>query len=176
MVRRETVSDEYFNWLCDLVHEDSYRYDHSYRELLFYLYSRDFTYDTRSMDENRAIDGINLRHRYFKVVPIFFADKPCSVLEMLIALSLRMEDIMRDTEHDDQTDRWFWEMITNIGLHDMTDDRFNIRKVQYLVSKLLTRTYSSRGEGGLFIIPHCVYDLRRVDIWYQMHWYLDNIS
>ena len=38
---------------------------------------------------------------------------------------------------------------------------------------VLERKYSRNGDGGLFTVNHSRYDLRSVEIWYQMCWYLD---
>ena len=39
----------------------------------------------------------------------------------------------------------------------------------------MNRTYSPDGDGGLFTVRNCDRDLRNVEIWIQMCWYLDTI-
>lgn len=175
MNRLDTVSDDYFDWMCDIIHEGSYRDGYSYQKLLSYLFEKDFTFDEK-LDKNRAVDGVNLRYQHDPITPDILRDKPCSVLEMMIALCIRCESIMEDAEHDDRTDYWFWIMITNLGLNDMSDDRFNIRMVRNRVGIFLRREYKKDGQGGLFVIPHCVFDLTAIDIWYQMHWFIRSIT
>ncbi len=102
--------------------------------------------------------------------------RPCSVLEMMIALAIRLEEhIMDDPEVGNRTGQWFWNMIVNLGLGSMNDSRFNKLYVQNIIHKFLEREYQPNGKGGLFTIEDCRYDLREIEIWYQACWYLDNI-
>lgn len=175
MTRYDAISEDYFNWMYDRVCGDSFRNQMSYRKLLKYLYDRDFVFLDR-MDENRAIDGVDLRYRHDKETARELSDKPCSVLEMMIALSIRCEnDIMSDMKYGDRTNKWFWGMIGNMSLHNMSDSEFNIRMVRHRIDILLRREYDPDGRGGLFTVKHCSYDLTNVEIWYQMNWYLNSI-
>ena len=80
----------YFGWLSDLVCEERYSDRISYEKLLTFLYNTEFRYSI-PMDRNRASDGINLRRRYsLEVHDDFHIRKPCSVLEMMIALAIRI--------------------------------------------------------------------------------------
>ena len=65
-------------------------------------------------------------------------------------------------------------MLHNLGLDSMTDDRFDVRYVEAVILRFLNREYEPDGTGGLFKIKNCKYDLRDVEIWYQLNWYLDN--
>ena len=101
---------------------------------------------------------------------------PCSVLEMMIALSIRCEEsIMDDTEYGNRTGQWFWGMISSLGLSSMTDDMFDKQYATNVINKFLNREYEPNGKGGLFTIRNCKDDLRNVEIWYQLCWYLDSI-
>ena len=57
----------------------------------------------------------------------------------------------------------------------MDDTRFDRPYVNSVVKKFLKRDYEPNGQGGLFTIKKCRDDLRDVEIWYQMCWYLDSI-
>lgn len=104
-------------------------------------------------------------------------DGPCSILEMMIALAIRCEEtIMDDTSRGDRTSQWFWEMIVSLGLGSMSDDRFAPDIVDDILDRFLNREYEPNGKGGLFTIKNCEYDLRDVEIWYQLCWYLDSIT
>jgi hypothetical protein len=152
-----------------------------YRLLLKRLNETDFTYSI-PMDSNRAEDGINLRYRFGRECG--YADyeiansldiKPCSVLEMMVALAIRCEHVMYDPENGDRTDAWFWDMINNLGLTGMVNNKINMYYVDEVIDALLERRYERNGEGGLFVVDHNGRDLRSVEIWYQMNWYLDDI-
>lgn len=70
-----------------------------------------------------------------------------SVLEMLIALSIRLEEhIMDDPEIGDRTGQWFWNMITNLGLGSMDDRKFNENRVEDIVTRFLERWLSLRQQ------------------------------
>lgn len=181
---RTIIISDYFNWLYDLVCGDRFSRHISFRRLLSQLHDTDFTYVVRR-DENRAGDGVNLRYRFAMrqdhedsidaVVDIL--EGPCSILEMMIALAIRCEEnIMDDPDVGNRTGQWFWGMITNMGLGSMTDDHFDEQYVDDVLTRFLNREYEPNGKGGLFTIRHCDRDLRKVEIWHQLCWYLDSIT
>lgn len=174
-------NNEYFDWLCERIGEGKHAKEISFRRLLMFLHSKEFRWSIPK-DENRAEEGFNLRYRYTyeKNYPEYFAemiDGSCSVLEMLVALSIHCEEnIMDDARYGDRTSQWFWNMITNLGLGGMYNDRFDRAKTERIIDRFLDRQYEPDGTGGLFYIRNCKYDLREVEIWYQLNWYLDTIT
>ena len=181
MNQRE-VENEYFEWMYKLISGDRFADGISYKKLMQYLYDTPFRWSIRN-DVNRAEDGIDLRRR-FSIECGFdsgylssYLESPCSVLEMLIALAIRCEEtIMDDPAFGNRTGQWFWKMITNLKLGGMTDARYDHNYVEERINIFLDRTYEPDGTGGLFVIPNCEDDLRNVEIWIQLLWYLDNIS
>ena len=92
----------------------------------------------------------------------------------MVALTIRCEEtIMDNPAFGDRTGQWFWSMVNNLGLSDMTDDRFDERIVRKKIDIFLKRGYEPDGQGGLFRIKHCRRDMRYVEIWYKLCWYLD---
>ena len=179
-MHENNVTIDYFDWMYNLVCRNRYSKDSSFKKLFSYLNDTKFTYSIR-MDLNRAKDGTELRRRYaneFKIANIY--DRicgPCSVLEMMIALAIRCEEtIMDDENFGDRTDQWFWDMMKNLGLGHMDDDEFDEEYVSDVVTRFLNRDYEPDGRGGLFFVRNCDIDLRDVEIWIQMLWYLDNIT
>jgi hypothetical protein len=174
---RKNVKNEYFTWLFNLVCANRYSEGISYKNLLMYLHDMTFRYLIEG-DANRADDGVYLRYRFMDDTGYSISmDDPCSVLEMLVALSVRCEEnIMDDPLIGDRTGQWFWGMIVNLGLGYMTDDKFDGRLVKEAVETFLNRKYEPNGVGGLFTIRNCPYDLREVEIWHQLCWYLDSIT
>lgn len=177
----DILTDEYFDWLCHIVSRKNGGRILSYKKLLYHLFNTDFIY-TIEMDGNRAEDGINLRYQFGqeneydqRIIASCLDIMPCSVLEMMIALAIRQEDIMEDPKYGDRTSQWFWEMIDSLGLIFMDDSRFDTHHVDSIIQIFLNREYRKDGKGGLFTIKRCKYDLRHVDIWYQMNWYLNTI-
>lgn len=134
-------------------------------------------------DRNRAEDGVSLRYRFAAYYNIDemdamnALDEPCSILEMMIALAIRCEENIMDDPHvGNRTSQWFWGMIVSLGLGSMTDIRFDRSAVDIIIGRFLEREYEPNGKGGLFTIRHCERDLRDVEIWYQLCWYLDSIT
>ena len=177
----DDINNDYFEWLYNLVCDGLYTGRNSYRKLLMFLHNTEFTW-TIPMDENRASDGIDLRYR-FSVSQGYeggylseYIDGPCSVFEMILALAIRCEEnIMDDTAYGDRTTQWFWGMINNLGLGEMVDGLFDKDYVNTVIKDFLNRDYKPNGKGGLFTIRNCDHDLRDVEIWYQLNWYLDSI-
>lgn len=177
---RDAINNDYFNWLVDSVSKNRYGGQCSFNRLLEYLHTVPFRYHI-ARDKNRANDGISLRHRYSLVSEhkdaTLYLDGACSVLEMMVALAIRCEeDIMSDPTIGDRTRQWFWGMIVNLGLGDMEDSRFDIDYVEYAIDRFLDREYEADGRYGLFTVKNCEDDLRTVEIWYQLCWYLDSIT
>lgn len=183
MTRNELIKS-YFNWMYELVNSNKrYSKKPTYKKLLRYLNSIDFQY-TIPMDANRAEDGVDLRYRFAyeydydeRLIAEYLDNHPCSVLEMLVALSLRCEEhIMDDPDVGDRIGQWFWTMIVNLELGSMHDDNFDEMYVDEIIDRFHDHLYGPRGEGGLFFVENPQRDMRNVEIWYQMCWYLNEIG
>lgn len=170
--------DGYFLWLCDLVNADMSRY----QELLWILHYTDFTW-CMDLDESRAIEGLALRERWYNLNPyddwIVFLEKDCSVLEALIGLALRVEDMLSDVNTGDRTRVWFWGMIRNLGLKPYTNERCLTYytasiDIQMIVSKWLNREFDADGTGSPFPIAHPTRDQRELSMIYQLYDYLSD--
>lgn len=168
------IWEDYYDWLCYIIELN----DAPYQNVINLLHSIEFEW-TISHDENRAKDGESLRYDFAQVRyghdSIVALDElnsaPCSVLEMMVALAIRCEiHIMSDPEYGDRTAQWFWLMIENLGLSDMTDDIFDEEQAAFIISRFLNRKYKTDGTGGLFAIPGTTRNMRRAEIWYQMCW------
>lgn len=178
---QDELVNRYFEWMYQLVTDDRYS-NKSYRKLFAALYDTEFTFDI-PMDGNRAEDGIELRYRFgyeqsleSTMIASFLDDRPCSILEMMIALSIRCEEhIMDDPDVGNRTGQWFWNMIVNLGLGSMDNSKFDKLYVEETLERFLTRRYERTGEGGLFTVKHPRRDMRTVEIWYQMSWYLSEV-
>ena len=176
--------NHYFEWLYDLVCGNRFADSISYRKLLMHLHSTQFRYSIPK-DEDRAGEGVNLRWRFlcrhnFGCNPISLLDEldgPCSVLEMMVALAIYCEEHITDNASiGDRTGQWFWEMVVNLGLGAMTDDVYDKRTVDDALDRFMDRKYDPDGKGGLFRIRNTKHDLRNVEIFYQLCWYLNTID
>lgn len=173
------LSEQYFEWMYEIVCKNRYDANTSYRKLLERLHEIEFTWVIQK-DSNRAEDGKDLRWRfaYLSHIPVW--DElygPCSVFEMILALAIRCEEtIMDDPSFGDRTAQWFWKMITNLGLGSMTDERFDKKYVDEIISMFLNRDYAPDGRGSLFVVRGFNHDMRDLEIWEQMARWLDTIA
>jgi hypothetical protein len=161
--------------MVDMVCANRFADGVSFRKLLKHLHDTVFTY-TLKKDADRAADGEYLRYRfaYRNGYDKNFTDGSSSVLEVMIAIAMECEEsIMDDPSYGDRTAQWFWEMVKNLGLGGMTDTRYDAEHVDEVLTRFLSRKYTRDGRGGLFYIPGCTRDLRRVAIWHQLCWWLN---
>lgn len=173
------LKQDYFDWLCDIIHVD--QFDHSWRLLMKDLYSTSF-YSIVPHDENRAGDGLELRAEYMRDTWLPAGaeiEGDCTMLEMLIALARRINFEEIDPYNNSQTDKtssWFWEMLDNLGLKSFDDNSYadlgGGKNVKKIIDRFLDREYRRSGEGGLFPLRGTRKDQRRIEIWYQMAEYL----
>lgn len=179
---KEEFNDEYLDWMYNRVCNDRYSKHTSYRKLFAYLNSVEFEY-ILPMDGNRAEDGVDLRYRFGRenrypdyMVATYLDDHPCSILEMMLALAIRCEEhLMENTDYGDRAGQWFWEMIVCLGLGHMTDENFDESYADRVIDIFLNREYDKSGKGGLFEIHDPSKDMRKIDIWYQMCFHLNEI-
>ena len=176
------IGRRYFRWLIRKIDTPEYPV-RNYTHLLNHLHSV-FFISMIELDENRESDGIDLRYRFGYEANIDPEDihqhidtRPCTVLEMMVALCIRVEEhIMYDNDIGDRTGRWFWDMIESLGLEYEDNDNYNADEVSETISRFIRREYYSNGQGGLVTLPDCPHDLREVEIWYQVQWYLNSIA
>ena len=180
MIKIET--DPYFKFLCSII--DDMDFDPSrYQKLLSRLHQEEFIWLIPD-DENRALDGLSLRVEFGTAIGKSKLDSkldsskhPCTVLEMMIALAKRCEtEIMEDMDIGRRVGRWFKVMIRSLGVNYEKDDIFDEKFVDFIISGLIAREYEPNGDGGLFFVSNTDVDMRKVEIWYQMHTYLRSIE
>lgn len=175
------VRQLYFEWMCNLI-SDVYHCAKDYSLLLQCLHNIDFQY-ILDRDANRFEDGVSLRYRFAvdtglsqaEVMPI--DDRPCSVLEMIVALCFRCEEtIMSNSKFGDRTGTWFWETMDSLGLSFMQNVYFHEGKVRTVIRKFLLREYAPNGQGGLVTSHDPTVDMRNIEIWVQMMMHFNELE
>lgn len=168
--------DDYFIWLCDLVNADM----DVYSEILYQLHDTDFIW-ALELDESRAKDGLELRKEYYDICHddwVMLMDKGCSVLEMLIALARRMDDMLVSDDVGRRVPLWFWEMFDNLGLKRYTntflwlgreDDLYDIQLILHI---WMTRDFEPDGSQSIFPLKNPTHDQRTRTLIYQMNDYV----
>lgn len=176
---KERVNSDYFEWMYNLVRGDRFARTITHRKLLTFLHDVEFVYFV-PYDENRAADGIALRYHYCVIHNCedleCYLTGPCSVLEMMVALAIRCENLMDDIYMGDRTGQWFWSMISNLGLGSMSDDNYNEWFVNDVVTRLINREYEPDGRGGLFRVKGWERDMRTAEIWHQLMAYINSMT
>lgn len=166
------MMNRYLQYLIDLVDGEE-----DYSNLLRQLFSIEF-YAIVPNDDNRIADGLNLREIFFdeeglKQPPESFLDLPCSMLEMMIGVSFRLEYDSVDSYWERPMEEWFWVLIDNLELGDYSDyGPYDEEAVANICDIFLRRGYRRNGKGGLFPLKYAKKDQRLVEIWYQMSAYI----
>ena len=176
-------SNDYFRFLIDLVWDeptDILERDIDERlelKLLHKLYQFEF-FSLIPNDDNRGMDGIELRDDFLDrgggqhALPF----GPCTVLEMLIGLSFRLEFETSQSKWEKTFNEWFWILIDNLELDyrsniDISNTEYE-RKIERHIIRFLERRYKSNGEGGLFPLKNPKKDQKKIEVWYQMSAYI----
>lgn len=177
MIINNNVVHVYYKWLISEIMPLS-----GYSYLLSALFNTDYI-PSMPQDYNRAVDGIYLRTRFGnnnhipQSVIDYYLQGPCSMLEMMVALAVRIEEnIMYDPSKGDRTSFWFKEMLVSMELLGLTDNHFDPNMFEYRLSIFNSRSYMPNGRGGLFTIDDSSRDMRELEIWSQMNLYVTELD
>lgn len=166
-----SVNSEYLQWLMELTGMDNP--NESYLFLASTLFKTPFI-SYIDFDTNRIADGRQLRIEYEQTCRYTLEDKNefvCSVFEVLLALSRRME-----MQTDIQAIDWFWNLLENLNLHHYTDKQYYDNggpvEISNILDRWIERKYHRSGRMGVFPLNYTKNDQRDVELWYQMQSYL----
>lgn len=176
------IEKHYYDWICAVAIPDLEKRKR-YSKLLMALYVREFM-PSMAMDDNRRVDGLNFRNRFAYetnteeyAIKQSFGNNPCSMLEMMISLASKIEEqIMSDPDQGDRTSLWFQEMLCSLGIDNQNDQNFDYKWFNFRIDIFENRDYEANGKFGLFTIKHPLVDMRTIEIWYQMSFYLNEIT
>ncbi len=157
----------------------------SYYRLARLLTSIEF-YCVIDRDTNRVFDAYSFREKWwnenikpYNSLPMDETNMSSSVslFEVLSALSIRMEnEILQSPESGNRENKWFWMIMKNIGWDKYTDDSMDdsdVNKIKMDAFRIMDRSYSENGAGGLFPLAKTTRDQTKVEIWYQMAEYIE---
>jgi hypothetical protein len=164
-------AEAYLHWLEAQVKVESHR---TYTDLLTMMHAREFTWFVPN-DDNRQRDGLDLRVEFLRECKVdldIMSFGPCSVLEVLIGLSRRLAFMT-----DGTPEGWAWQLLLNLDLEYMTDplSQRKVNRVNDKLDTLIQRTYNPDGTGGFFPLAWPEEDQRKVELWYQMGAYVNEI-
>ena len=122
------------------------------------------------MDENRAIDGLELRQD-FEYETGEFLDKSsglmpnCTFFEMLAALSIRCENqLMRNLSVGDRTSKWFFEFLDNL---ELLDERLREDDIKDIAEGFMD------GDIDMFPLKNKGIKQKNEQIWKQLSAYIN---
>ena len=174
MVRRRKTEDkrwhDYTNWMMRKINF----YDPNYTILIDFLNKIPFIW-TIEMDQNRASDGLYLRKMYYEdryFDENFMFGRDVSVLEVLVALAIRMDNEYVGDPGEPNPGIIFLEFLENLGLDSCVNANFSCEKCEKIIEIWLKRRFNSRGIGSIFPIKKPKRDQRRIEIWSQMQEYI----
>lgn len=176
------TAQNYHDWLVNIVWDRSNYNGPSYTRFFAFLFNAMFI-PIMEMDISRVNDAIDLRYRFADETNTPYSaigsdlnteNGTCNMLEMMVALALRMEEhIMSDEAYGNRTGQWFWQMVLSLGFVNVDDSQFDEVAASIVVDKFNNRDYAPDGSGSLFTIPNSISDMRKIDIWYQMQYWIN---
>lgn len=164
---------EYHDWMLDKMQANLP--EHRNHSLLLSQLDNTSFVVVNPYDENRELDAHFLRQQFLREENI---DERCiwgeraSVLEVLVAMSIRIETEITGEVDNDHLERWFWVILENLGLNMYDDDRYDRAKINGILDIWMSRKYKKDGKNGAFPLRKTSLDQREIDLWYQMQLYL----
>lgn len=178
-MNKESYIKLYYDWLTELIDLDDKV--NLYEHLLEHLFNVDFIWlESIPLDRNRAVDGLGLRKAYAKLLgptggDIFLNilnNKPCSMLEMLVAFADRLTGIVTIGKSE-----FFWMFIDNLGLGWATEYDFDRDIVNDILHDFMFGTIHGqepKGKENPPVLFPCreVYSNLDSDLYMQANLYL----
>lgn len=167
------LDERYLTWLYDQIGAVSNHHpESSHWRLISQLYTKEFFWFVPN-DDNRLADGLELRAEWASrnhITDDEWMSLGCSMLEMMIALAQRAS-----FETDETPAAWFWRFTDNLVIGQYTNQTYNAqveKEVDYILTRVIERSYEPNGVGGLFPLHRPRVDQRKVEIWYQLSAYI----
>lgn len=165
----DSLEYKYLEWMIKQIRPDN---DRSYHDLFARIHDKEFVWLIPN-DDNRIADGFDIRHEYFRRFKRpHMLSQGCSVLEVILGLSRRLSFAV-----DGKAKDWAWVLVKNLELHKMAGHIGGRRaeRIDEVLEALIWRTYAPDGVGGFFPLAWPEQDQRKVEIWYQMCAYIDEL-
>lgn len=137
----------------------------NYKLLMRKLHDIDFKWIIER-DENRMKDGLAIRYSFFDDNEVDGGfTRPCSVLEMMVALANRLDQEYIGDPGDPHPEYLFWDMICNLGLDRFYNNNYDESEVVNIIDIWLNRQFKSDGFMSLFPLNNVTFDCREAEIW-----------
>lgn len=174
-----SLAEEYLRWLAPQIREETDgNPNRTYWDLIHLMFEKRFVdAELIANDHNRIEDGLALRVEFCheRNIPPEASTGlgPCSFLEVLIGLSRRLSFMAGGAPAG-----WAWVLVSNLELHRVPDPigRGRARKVDSIMDDCIHRNYSPDGQGGFFPLAYPEEDQTRVELWYQLGLYVNELN
>lgn len=171
------MEELWYEYLDFLIKKCGVRIGALYKDLLNILHNIRFTWEI-GRDDNREADGVSLRDDFYipdecSEYEIDFYERPCSVLEMMVALAIRVDNEYIGNPAESHPGPFFFEMIENLGLRRFIQGKYSEDDVYEIVERWLKREFDKDGKGSPFPVKHDRRDQRDLEIWDQMISYIN---
>lgn len=172
---QQELREDYLRWLEPQLTDETTRRGKTYWGLLNFMFDTPFTWSD-PMDENRLVDGLDLRVEFAREThirpKIMERLGPGSFLEVLIGLSHRLAFLAGG-----EAPGWSWELLTNLELNRLSDPLTppKQRKAAEIMQTVMERTYSPDGTGGFFPLTRTDEDQTQIELWYQMNAFVSEL-
>jgi len=165
MTRRD---ERYFDWLVSQIQVPPHK---TFWDLFAIMHQFEFAW-TVPNDDNRVQDGKDLRYEFFHDSSHHGSLPPdtASFLEVLVGLSRRVAFTAGGDARN-----WAWRLIKNLGLNRCSDplSEGKRQRVQDTLYACVWRQYRPDGHGGFFPLYEPEDDQTKLEIWHQMHYYVN---
>lgn len=174
-MENDRLTERYFGWLASQLEDGHGNPNKTHHGLFEAMLQKEFGW-VLPMDENRMVDGMDLRVEFAREIRCRPSDMervgPCSFLEVLIGLSRRLAFAAGG-----EAAGWAWQLLVNLELSKLSDPftRYKHRKANEIMDGVIGRTYMPDGTGGFFPLTRPDDDQTTVELWYQMHSFVEEI-
>ena len=164
-----TLDEQYLTFLESQI---AFPRGKTYWDLVRVMHEREFDAWFIPNDDNRIMDGHDVRIEWLMSFDGSGLQGPVSFLEVLIGLSRRLAFLAGES-----AEGWAWQLLCNLELHGMKDplSRYKTAKLEDIMYAVIWRTYEPDGTGGFFPLTHPRGDQRRIEIWYQLNAYVGEV-
>lgn len=170
-----TLVEDYLRWLEPQIRDEHGNPNNTYWDLINIMFEKEFVWVV-PMDDNRMVDGLDLRKEFSHENGLGSNPLrqlgPCSFLEVLIGLSRRLAFAAGGSAPG-----WAWQLLGNLELQRMSDPLTPAKhnKVHDILDACIWRNYAPDGTGGFFPLAFPDGDMTQVELWYQMHAYVEEL-
>lgn len=141
------IIEDYHNWLISLIDTPDKEFSRNYSVLMTILDMIEYKWKNPK-DENRALDGIELRNRFSDELGDKYSFRrfmPCTILECFVALFTRYSDTILVEDGDPSVaPELFFDALEGLGLLEFDDSHIDEEKILDILHLFVT------GKIGIF--------------------------